>query len=327
MVAESIAGLERSISDHTCTGFDHNNGQLKKTGGSNLQWDHHHPRIVESSGTIRPHQCPRAESSNVCNKSIHKGQKTASCPLENGQQNGHGSTKQNRGTQSHMLFQITHELWTYCLSREIIVTVEYLPGNLNEIADKESRVYLDRTNWMLKSTVIKQIENIWGTRELDMFADRLTAQKQRYVSWKPDHNALATDVFSIIWTQLSTNAFPPFCLIGRYLAKVKKDQAKIILIDQRGRRTAMFSHNSGNGDESTNLATTNIRSAIFTARETSPTHTEQQPHTSGVVCVRRLLQTQGVYQVQKLLTQAPGIHGVADVVETKLIHFRPMWVK
>ena len=34
MVAQSIAGLERSISDHTGTGSDHNNRQLKKGWGA-----------------------------------------------------------------------------------------------------------------------------------------------------------------------------------------------------------------------------------------------------------------------------------------------------
>ena len=67
-------------------------------------------------------------------------------------------------TRYHRLFQITHGLWTYCLSRGIIITVEYLPGKLNEIADKESRVYLDRSNWMLEHGDKTNREHLGYTR-------------------------------------------------------------------------------------------------------------------------------------------------------------------
>ena len=36
-------------------------------------------------------------------------------------------------------------------------------------------------------------------REIDLFATRLTIQLKRYVSWRPDPHAVATDAFSIDW--------------------------------------------------------------------------------------------------------------------------------
>ena len=126
------------------------------------------------------------------------------------------------GTRSEKLFQITREFWQFCISKQIILTAEYLPGSLNQNADQEYRVYMDRSNRMLNNTILPQIEQIWGSVEVDLFADRLNTQKKQYVSWKPDPGAIATDAFSINWKSLTAYLFPPFSMIARCLAKIKK---------------------------------------------------------------------------------------------------------
>ena len=103
------------------------------------------------------------------------------------------------GTRSQKLFMITRELWQYCISKQIIVTAEHLLGVLNEIADRESRVFHDPSAWKLLSTILVQIERVLGTTDVDLFADRLTTQKSRYISWKPDPGAMAIDAFSVKW--------------------------------------------------------------------------------------------------------------------------------
>ena len=115
-------------------------------------------------------------------------------------------------------------------------------------------------------------------------------------------------------------AFPPFCLIGRCLAKIKKDQAKIILINTSVAGTTMGSHSSGNADEPTNLATTIIRYAIITARGTSPAHTEQQPHTGGVESVRRRLRTQGFSEESTALLLDARRPGTIRLTLQDLLH-------
>ena len=133
------------------------------------------------------------------------------------------------GTRSRDLFQITQSLWNYCLEREIIITAEYVPGHLNQKADEASRVFNDSSDWKLDTRILAQIEVILGTAEVDLFANRLNTQKNRYISWKPDPGAVAVDAFTVQWTKMQGYAFPPFCMIARCLAKVRKEQASQIL--------------------------------------------------------------------------------------------------
>ena len=56
----------------------------------------------------------------------------------------------------------------------------------------------------------------------------MNAQVPRYVSWFPDPNAVANDVFSISWEKFY--AFPPFSLIGTTIAKIWKEQLTGIMI-------------------------------------------------------------------------------------------------
>jgi len=59
------------------------------------------------------------------------------------------------GARSKDLMTVTKQLWDYCLSRQILLTAEYLPGVLNSIADEQSRSFMDRSNWMLSKQVFK----------------------------------------------------------------------------------------------------------------------------------------------------------------------------
>ena len=39
------------------------------------------------------------------------------------------------------------------------------------------------------------MEHHWGSHTVDLFATRLNQQLPRFVSWRPDHEAIATDAF------------------------------------------------------------------------------------------------------------------------------------
>jgi hypothetical protein len=66
--------------------------------------------------------------------------------------------------------------------------------------------------------------------EIDLFADRLNSQLQQYASWKPDPDAIQVDAFLMDWSQVKGYAFPPFCLINRCLAKVRLEQATLVMV-------------------------------------------------------------------------------------------------
>ena len=106
------------------------------------------------------------------------------------------------GTKSDDLIEVAKELWDFCLTNQIThMSAEHLPGLLNQVANEQSRVYKDSSHWKLEESTFHQVVRLLGPVTIDLFADRLNAQMERYVSWKPDPFAMATDAFSLKWNQ------------------------------------------------------------------------------------------------------------------------------
>ena len=116
------------------------------------------------------------------------------------------------------------------MNRDITLTAEQLPGILNMIADEESRVMKDWSDWMLDPQVFQQIQERWGPLEVDMFASRLTTKLDRFFSWRPDPEAEALDAFSQDWTNLQGRGYanPPRNLVGR--AEFSNKKITLVLI-------------------------------------------------------------------------------------------------
>ena len=133
-------------------------------------------------------------------------------------------------TKSPDRIQITKDLGNYYMSREIMITAEHLPGSQKQIADYQSREYRNSSNWKLRRSVFLQLEKQLGPWQVDLFADRVNAQKTQYFSWKPHPGAVKTDAFTVKWQEIQGFAFPPFCLIGRCLVKIRQEQATLVLV-------------------------------------------------------------------------------------------------
>ncbi|PFX11520.1 Retrovirus-related Pol polyprotein from transposon opus [Stylophora pistillata] len=125
---------------------------------------------------------------------------------------------------------LQEDLWDWCLSHNILVKAQHIPGFLNTEADRESRVFLDTSDWKLNSALFRQLLQAWGTLELDLFASRLTYQLDQFVSWRPDPQALFTDAFTLDWSKFRAYAFPPFALIGHCLQQVRRQKVPYIVL-------------------------------------------------------------------------------------------------
>ena len=99
------------------------------------------------------------------------------------------------GTISTQATRLARELWMWCLERDISLTKQHLPGKENVIADTESRVMRDRSDWMLNPSIFRLIMFRFSHLEVDLFATRLTYQLLRFFSWRPDSLAEETDAF------------------------------------------------------------------------------------------------------------------------------------
>ena len=181
---------------------------------------------LDPGGILTAYKCPRTQGSSFCLESFLQESKETSCPSLNGQQNSSCIATKNGGggAPSLVLVGIAQELWEYAL------TAEYLPGELNHKPDWQSRHSRDSSNWKLNPKVFHSIDQLWGPLTTDLFADRINTQIRNYVSLFPDPFAQATDAFQIPWLNLKGYCFPPFSLVCRCLAKIRKDQGTMFLI-------------------------------------------------------------------------------------------------
>ena len=242
------------------------------------------------------------------------------------------------GTRSSVLVGIAQELWGYALTKQITLTAEYLPGKYNHKADWESRHFRDSSNWKLNPSIFQALDQLWGPLEIDLFADRLNAQLMNYVSWFPDPFAQATDAFQIPWSKLKGYSFPPFSMICRCLAKIKKDQATIVMITPTWHTQAWYP---------VLLEMSCRQPVLLPPLENILMSPSQKPHplvlqgslqlvawmVSGKTSLQKEFQskllsysapTPGAREL-RALTIAPGHSGVAGVIREKLIHFAPLW--
>ena len=137
---------------------------------------------------------------------------------------------QKGGTHTTLLCNLALEIRKWCLQRQITLQAEHLPGQLDVVANLESRALKDRCKWMLNPAVFQQIHHSFGPLHINLFASHLTKQLPHYYSWRPDPEATATDAFTQNWTQKRGFANPPWCLIPQCLTQVRQQQARVVLI-------------------------------------------------------------------------------------------------
>jgi hypothetical protein len=134
------------------------------------------------------------------------------------------------GVKSVECNEIARKIWRWCIDKHIWLSVAFVKGCENVEADYLSRVFDERTEWMLDRQVFRKIVNLWGKPKVDLFASRVNKQIERFVSWKPDPEAFGIDAFTLNWLDDYFYAFPPFCMIARCLQKILVDRAEGVLV-------------------------------------------------------------------------------------------------
>ncbi|KAK0404353.1 hypothetical protein QR680_017417 [Steinernema hermaphroditum] len=134
------------------------------------------------------------------------------------------------GTRSGSLLELSRSIWNWARGRNIFLCAAHIPGVENVVADRESRVFLDKDDWTLDKRITRVIFECCGFPAIDLFATRLSRQCERFISYRPDPYAEAVDAFAHSWNYGLAYAFPPFCLIGRVLRKAQQDGSPLLLI-------------------------------------------------------------------------------------------------
>jgi hypothetical protein len=100
------------------------------------------------------------------------------------------------GSRSPLSNDMAREIREWCMTKNIWLTASHIPGKLNVVADKVSRVFDDSKEWKLDTDLFCKLTSHFGIPEVDMFASRLDYQMMPFVSWHPDPQAWAIDAFT-----------------------------------------------------------------------------------------------------------------------------------
>lgn len=134
------------------------------------------------------------------------------------------------GTKSPRCNEIAKMIWHWAETRNIWLTIQYIPSKENVTADRRSRKFHDHLEWSLSQNLFEQICDTWGMPEIDLFASRKNRKLPKYVSWHPEPDSWRVDAFSFDWDQHFFYAFPPFSMVARVARKLYQDGASAILV-------------------------------------------------------------------------------------------------
>lgn len=79
----------------------------------------------------------------------------------------------------------------------MVNTAEHLPGIQNVQAVLGSLQMRDTSNWMLNKGIFKQVNQMLSPFKIDLFADRMNTQLEKYMIWRPNQYAMEMDAFKM----------------------------------------------------------------------------------------------------------------------------------
>ena len=139
--------------------------------------------------------------------------------------------QQRGGMKSGSLCALLWRILSWCTRKQVTLKARHIPGRLNVIADKRSRLgQTIQTEWSLHPEVFKAMCSRWHQPQVDLFATRFNNKLPQVVSPVPDPQAWAVDALSLSWENLDPYAFPPAAILGKVVKLQDYPCNRIILI-------------------------------------------------------------------------------------------------
>ena len=140
--------------------------------------------------------------------------------------------KKEGGMKLGPLCALLWRILTWCTRKPVTLKARHIPGRLNVIAEKLSRLgQTIQTEWSLSPEVFQAICHRWHQPTVDLFATRFNNKLPQFVSPVPDPQAWAVDALSLSWEGLDPYAFPPAAILGKVVEKLQDYPcSRIILI-------------------------------------------------------------------------------------------------
>ena len=135
--------------------------------------------------------------------------------------------------RSATLCALLWRILTWCTRHQVTLKARHIPGRLNVVADKLSRLgQTIQTEWSLLPEVFQAICSRWHQPQIDLhvFATRFNNKLPQFVSPVPDSLAVAVDALSLPWENLDAYAFPPAAILGKVVERLQDSPCKRIIL-------------------------------------------------------------------------------------------------
>ena len=115
-----------------------------------------------------------------------------------------------------ILHQLAFQIFSYCLSNNIDLHIQWIPRELNVEADSISKIQ-DCDDWQLSHEFYELLEAKWGPHTLDCFASFYNAKTPRFYSrfWNPGTSGV--DAFFQPWEGQNCLVVPPVSIVSKVL--------------------------------------------------------------------------------------------------------------
>ena len=120
------------------------------------------------------------------------------------------------GSMKLILHQLAFQIFSYCLSNNIDLHIQWIPRELNVEADSISKIQ-DCDDWQLSHEFYELLEAKWGPHTLDCFASFYNAKTPRFYSrfWNPGTSGV--DAFFQPWEGQNCLLVLPVSIVSKVL--------------------------------------------------------------------------------------------------------------
>ena len=221
------------------------------------------------------------------------------------------------GMRSGPLCALLWRILTWCSQRQVTLKARHIPGHLNVIADKLSRLgQTIQTEWSLLPEVFQQICNQWHWPQIDLFAMRFNHKLPQFVSPVPDSLAVAVDALTLPWDDLDAYAFPPTAILGKVVEKLLDSPCKRLILIAPGWPNMPWFWDLVTMSSQVPLSLPNLPS-LLTALQSDPSQKSDQSKSPCLAPRATTIKEQGFSEAVAARIEAPQRRSTRSVYEAK----------